>query len=71
MPTFIHGKDTAVYIDEFDLSSYFTSADTSINNSIAETTAYGATDSAFIMGMRSGTLSLSGMWAGDTDGASR
>tara|TARA_R100001463_G_scaffold98718_5_gene153217 strand:- start:5191 stop:5943 length:753 start_codon:yes stop_codon:yes gene_type:complete len=69
MPTFIHGKDTAVYIDEFDLSSYFTSADTSINNSIAETTAYGATDSAFIMGMRSGTLSLSGMWAGDTDGS--
>jgi len=69
MPTFIHGKDTAVYIDEFDLSSYFTSADTSINNSIAETTAYGATDASFIMGMRSGTLSLSGMWAGDTDGS--
>ena len=69
MPTFIHGKDTAVYIDEFDLSSYFTSADTSINNSIAETTAYGATDASFIMGIRSGTLSLSGMWAGDTDGS--
>ena len=69
MPTFIHGKDTAVYIDEFNLSEYFTAAETNINNSVAETTGYGATDASFINGQKSGTLSLSGMWAADTDGS--
>ena len=69
MPTFIHGKDTAVYIDEFNLSEYFTAAETNINNSVAETTGYGATDASFINGHKSGTLSLSGMWAADTDGS--
>ena len=68
MPTFVHGKNTAVYIDEFDLSSYFTSTDISIDNAVSPTTAYGATDDTFITGIRSGTLSLSGMWAADTDG---
>ncbi len=69
MPTFIHGKDTAVYIDEFNLSEYFTATETNINNSVAETTGYGATDASFINGQKSGTLSLSGMWAADTDGS--
>jgi hypothetical protein len=69
MPTFIHGKNTGVYLDEFNLSEYFTSSDIAMNNSIATTTAYGATDYSFIVGIRSGTLSLSGLWAGDTDGS--
>ena len=69
MPTFIHGKNTGVYLDEFNLSEYFTSSDIAMNNSIATTTAYGATDDSYIVGIRSGTLSLSGLWAGDTDGS--
>ena len=69
MPTFIHGKNTAVYIDEFDLSSYFTSNDIAIDNAVSTTTSYGATDDTFITGIRSGTLTLSGMWSADTDGS--
>ena len=69
MPTFIHGKNTAVYIDEFDLTSYFTDSSVTINNDVAETTAYGDTNKTYLLGIRSGTLSLSGMWSADTDGS--
>ena len=69
MPTFIHGKNTAVYIDEFDLSSYFNDVSVSLDNDVAETTAFGDTNKSFILGTRGGTLSMSGMWASDTDGS--
>lgn len=69
MPTFVHGKSTAVYIDEFDLSTYFNDSSVSIDNEVAETTAYGADNKTYIVGLRAGTLSLNGMWASDTDGS--
>lgn len=69
MPTFIHGKGTSVLLDEFDLSSYFNSADVSQTTETAETTAFGATSKSYLVGLRDGTLSLSGMWAADTDGS--
>ena len=69
MPTFVHGKDTAVYIDEFDLTSYFTDSSVSLENEVSETTAFGDTNKTFITGLRAGTLSLSGLWAADTDGS--
>ncbi len=69
MPTFVHGKDTAVYIDEFDLSSYFTETSFSQENDTAETTAFGDTNKTFIVGLRNGTLSMSGLWSADTDGS--
>jgi hypothetical protein len=68
MPTFLHGKDSKVYLDEFDLSAYFNSADLSLGRDTAETTAYGATSKAYIAGLVDGTVSLSGMWSADTDG---
>ena len=64
---FIHGKDTAVYIDEFDLSAYFNSADVSTSTETSESTAFGATSKSYITGLQDGTLSLSGMWDGATD----
>ena len=69
MPTFIHGKNTAVYIDEFDLTSYFTDTSIALDNDVSETTAFGDTNKSFILGTRGGTLSMSGMWAADTDGS--
>ena len=69
MPTFVHGKDTAVYIDEFDLSSYFTETSFSQENDTAETTAFGDTNKSYILGLRNGTLSMSGLWSADTDGS--
>jgi len=69
MPSFIHGKGTAIMLDEFDLSSYFNSADVSHSTETAETTAFGATSKSYIVGLRDGTLSLSGMFSQDTDGS--
>lgn len=69
MPTFVHGKGTSVLLDEFDLSTYFNSADVSLTTETAETTSFGATSKSYIVGLRDGTLSLSGMWAADTDGS--
>ena len=67
MPTFVHGKDTAVYLDEFVMSPYFNSADVALTNDTSEITAYGATSKSYLLGLADGTLSLSGMWTADTD----
>ena len=69
MPTFVHGKSTAVYLDEFDLTSYFTDSSFSIENDTAETTAYGDTNKTYLLGIRGGTLSLSGMWSAGAGGS--
>lgn len=69
MPTFIHGKNTAVYVDEFDLTSYFTDVSITQENDVAETTAFGDTNKKYLLGLRNGSLSMSGMWSADTDGS--
>jgi len=69
MPTFVHGKGTKVYLDEFDLTTYFNSADVTLTTETAEVTAFAASSKAYILGLADGTLSLSGMWSADTDGS--
>lgn len=69
MPSFIHGKDTAVYVDEFDLTTYMTASTTTTQNEVAETTAYASSAKSYILGLRSGTISANGLWSGDTDGS--
>ena len=69
MPTFIRGKNTAVYIDEFDLTSYFSEVSFTQENDVAETTAFGDTNKTYLLGLRNGSLSMSGMWSADTDGS--
>jgi len=69
MPTFVHGKGTKVYVDEFDLTTYFNSSDVALTNETAEVTAFSDTSKAYILGLADGTLSLSGMWSKDTDGS--
>ena len=51
MPTFVHGKDTKVYLDEFEMTDYFNSADVALTNDTAEVTAYGATSKSYLLGM--------------------
>ena len=69
MPTFVHGKGTKVYLDEFEMTDYFNSADVALTNDTAEVTAYGATSKSYLLGLADGTLSMSGMWTADTDGS--
>ena len=61
---FIHGKSAIVLNNEFDLSTYFN--DISISRSVetAETTAFGASAKAYIVGISDGTISLGGMFDG-------
>lgn len=69
MPTFIHGKDTKVLVDEYDLSGYFNSADVASTIDTAETTSFGSSSKSYIVGLRDQTVSLSGLYSQDTGGS--
>jgi len=62
MPTFVHGKNSKVYLDEFEMSAYLNSTDVSHTQDTAETTVYGATARAYIPSQASGTLSFGGLY---------
>ena len=47
---FIHGKDTKVYIDSNDLSSYLSSADPSRTVDVGETTTFGSSNKTYVAG---------------------
>ena len=66
MPTHIHGKDSAVLFDGFDLTAYFNSVDTSANLETAETTAFGNSAKTYLPGLSDGSVSLAGMWDAGT-----
>ena len=51
MPTFVHGKSTKVYLDEFEMTDYFNSADVALTNDTAEVTAYSATSKSYLLGL--------------------
>lgn len=61
MPTFVHGKGSKIYVDEFDMSTYLNSTDVSHTMDTAETTAYGATARSYLASQASGTLSFGGL----------
>ena len=65
MPTFIHGKGTNVFLNQFDMSAYFNSASVARSVETSDTTAFGASNKAYIVGMGDGTLQLDGMWSAD------
>jgi hypothetical protein len=69
MPTFIHGKSTGVFIDAYDLSAYFNSADYASSIDTAETTSFGSSAKSYITGLNDATLSLSGMYSQDAGGS--
>ena len=62
MPTFRHGKNTAVFVDEFDFTTYFNDATSTSNIDTAETSAFGTDAKTYIVGHTDGTISLSGMF---------
>ena len=69
MPTFVHGKGTKVYVDEFSMSPWINSAEMTMSTDTAEVTSFDSTSRAYIKGLSDGTISLSGMWSADTDGS--
>lgn len=68
MPTFRHGKNTVVLFDKYNLSEYFNSATTTAMAEAVETTTFGSANKTYAIGMKDGTVSLEGLWAGDVNG---
>jgi hypothetical protein len=68
MPTFRHGKNTVVLFDKYNLSEYFNSVTATAMAEAVETTTFGSANKTYAIGMKDGSISLEGLWAGDTDG---
>jgi len=62
MPTFVHGKNVKVFIDQYDFSAYFTDVSNSNSVETAEVSAFGSPAKEYIPGLKDGTISLNGMW---------
>jgi hypothetical protein len=67
MPTFRHGKNVKVFVDEFDFSAYFTDMTATTTVETAETSTFGSSAKEYIGGLKDGTVSLSGMFEGTAD----
>jgi hypothetical protein len=69
MPTFRHGKKTAVLLNGTDMSPFLNEATTTTEIETAETTTFGDDDKTYITGLADGTISTSGLFD-STAGAS-
>jgi hypothetical protein len=68
MPTFAHGKNVNVFINEFDFSTYFNDVSATTSVETAEVSAFGSNAKEYIVGLLDGTVSLSGMFDGTATG---
>ena len=68
MPTFVSAKNIALNFGEYNLTPYFNNASTTREAETAETTAFGSADRSYVVGMKTGTVSLEGMFEGSTTG---
>lgn len=65
---FVYGKNTVVLFGGYPLTGYFNEASVSESAEPAETTAFGNNAKTYVMGLVDGTMSLSGMFDGATNG---
>ena len=68
MPTFAHGKNVSIFVNEFDFSTYFNDVSASSMVETAEVSAFGSSAKEYIVGLTDGTVSLSGMFDGTATG---
>lgn len=61
---FGHGKNTVVYVNQYNLTTYFRSATASGSADTAETSTFGTSSKTYIPGMKDGTASLEGLYDG-------
>lgn len=66
MPTFTHGKDTAVLIGGYNAASSLRSTTYSAKADTADVTCYGAGDHAYIAGLVTTTIAHEGVYSGGT-----
>ena len=68
MPTFAHGKNVNIFVNEYDFSTYFNDVSASSTVETAEVSAFGSSAKSYIVGLQDGTVSLSGMFDGTATG---
>ena len=64
---FKHGKDSKVFINQTDFSSYFNNVDVNRTADIAESTTFGNDNKTYITGNKDGTLSVGGFFDATAD----
>lgn len=64
MMAFRHGKNTVLFYNGADLTSYFNEATVSQSVETAETSAFGSDAKTYVPGLQDGTISGSGMFDG-------
>lgn len=57
-----HGKDTALLVDQYNLSAFFNSSDWGRSAETHETTTYGASAKTYQAGLKDGSLSVEGLF---------
>ena len=62
MPSFEHGRNTAVFLDGVNLSPYLTATDFSIDLDTADTTTYGSTWKSSIAGTIGAKVDFGGLY---------
>ena len=60
MPTFTHGKDAVVILDNTNLSSTLTDMSLSLTSDVAETSTFSGSSKTFVAGLKDGTATASG-----------
>jgi hypothetical protein len=66
MPTFVHGKEVGVNYGVLNMTPYFNSSNVAREAETVESTAFGSDDRSYIVGLKTGTVSLEGMFDGST-----
>ena len=64
--SFYHGKLSRVYLNGYNLSSFFDSADMPMNSDTVETTCFNMDDKEYVMGNKTATISAEGFFDGST-----
>jgi hypothetical protein len=66
MPTFVHGWQTKLLLDAYDVSPFFSSGGFAGAVDAPDASTFGSQDKAYIAGLVDATQSLEGFWSGGT-----
>ena len=64
---FKHGKDSKVFINNSDFSTYFNSVDVARTADVAESTTFGNSSKTYITGNKDGTFTVTGFFDATAD----
>lgn len=65
--SFSHGKNTAVLVGAYNISSYLNEVSSSQSIDTADTSTFGTSAKTYVVGQNDGTISFSGLYDGATD----